>query len=117
MKKLFALLLFLFAGFAFAAPFQPIDVAPGVTSCTVSVDGGAPTAVVVTPPKPPDTQNRCYYDMATYPVGSHSMTAIAIRTDPEWGTLGAAPAGPFVKSRPAVPAAATFEPSLVPAIP
>jgi hypothetical protein len=111
-------LLVLFASLAYGAgPYQPIDVVPGVTSCNVSLDTGPKTSVVVTPPKPPDTQNRCYYDLATYPVGSHTMISTSVQTDPKWGTLEGDPSNPFVLVRPARPPIPVFEPVIIQVIP
>jgi hypothetical protein len=118
MRKFIVVVLSFFASAVYAAPFQPITVAAGVTSCNVKVDGGVAVNVPATPPKPPTTTvPKCYFDLATYPVGVHNMTATAVITDPNWGTLEADPTGPFALTRPSKPSTPTFDGSIVPSIP
>ena len=99
MRKLMAVIAALFAPAALAAPFVVADVVSGVTSCGVTLDGQAQTAV-------PASNLQCRFDVANVSNGQHTITMTA-RTvnDPVWGTQESAPSAPFVFSRPAATSA------------
>ena len=84
---------------ALAAPFVVADVVAGVSTCGVTLDGQAQTAV-------PATNNQCRFDVGNVSNGQHTITMTA-RTvnDPVWGTQESAPSAPFVFARPAATSA------------
>ena len=96
MKRL-ALILALASAPVMAQPFVVADVVSGVTSCGVTLDGVARTAVTA-------SNLQCKYDLSGVATGSHTITMTA-RTvaDPVWGTQESAPSAPFVFVKPAAP--------------
>lgn len=105
MKKLLALLVCLFPGFAVASPFAVGDVVAGVTECRVLLDG-VDVGIV------PAQSLECRFDAAGVSFGPHSLTMTAIINDPVWGVLESAQSGPLAFTRPSVPVVPTV-PQLV----
>lgn len=101
MKTFAALVLFLVASVAQAAPFLVGDVVSGVAQCGVFMDASAKITV-------PAAALQCKYDLAGLAAGSHSARMTAITSaDPVWGTQESASSAPFVFIAPGVPVAPT----------
>jgi hypothetical protein len=103
MRKLIAVLPFLFAASAQAAPHLYGNVEDTVTHCGMVLDGAPKVTVEAIAGNP----KQCKFDLAGINTGPHTATMTAIILDPVWGNQESVPTAPFLFTKPATPTVPT----------